>query len=586
MAGFDARSMRFPFSLVEAQYVGTPRQSSQTKSGRVTVDILHLAVRGKLVPQDQTDEPASELLKRIAAAKARLVKAGQIRKEKPLPEIERDEAPYDAPQSWEWVRLGNATHIVQGFAFLSADFSPDPDAGLPLIKIGDIGSNNPEVFIRGQHDPAYVVNRGNILLGLSGSIKCAVWEGPPALLNQRIARIMGVSGGLHARWLLFCVDACIEKWKNETSKLTVQNVKAGQLYEAEIPVPPLAEQHRIVAKVDEMMALCDRLEAARSEREATRDRLAAASLARLNSPDPDPATFSDHARFALESLAAFTTRPDQVKQLRQTILNLAVRGKLVPQDPNDEQVDVLVTAADRKRKQITSKDRRASPNQQELLAKELRWDIPETWTWRGLADLVLFVDYRGRTPPKTAKGIRLITAKNVKQGAISLTPEEFVSDPTYRDWMTRGFPQLGDVLFTTEAPMGNAAVVDLTETFALAQRVICLQSYGATDAAFLTLVFLSEPFQSILDATGTGLTAKGIKAAKLKRLPIAIPPLAEQHRIVAKVDALMALCDRLEASLTDAQDHSRRLLDALLAEALTPTEAAMQAEAPRVAAHG
>ena len=106
------------------------------------------------------------------------------------------------------------------------------------------------------------------------------------------------------------------------------------------PLPPLAEQHRIVAKVDELMALCDRLEAARAEREATRDRLTAASLARLNAPDPE--TFQADARFALDALPALTTRPDQIKQLRQTILNLAVRGKLVPQDPNDEPASELL----------------------------------------------------------------------------------------------------------------------------------------------------------------------------------------------------------------------------------------------------
>ena len=115
------------------------------------------------------------------------------------------------------------------------------------------------------------------------------------------------------------------------------SVSRGHLESSPFPIPPLAEQHRIVAKVDELMALCDRLEAARAEREATRDRLTAASLARLTAPDPDPPTFADHASFALDALPALTTRPDQIKQLRQTILNLAVRGKLVQQDPNDEQ---------------------------------------------------------------------------------------------------------------------------------------------------------------------------------------------------------------------------------------------------------
>ncbi len=109
-----------------------------------------------------------------------------------------------------------------------------------------------------------------------------------------------------------------------------------------LPLPPLAEQHRIVAKVDELMALCDRLEAARAEREATRDRLTAASLARLTAPDTDAETFRAHARFALDALPALTTRPDQIKQLRQTILNLAVRGKLVAQDANDEPASELL----------------------------------------------------------------------------------------------------------------------------------------------------------------------------------------------------------------------------------------------------
>jgi type I restriction enzyme S subunit len=116
--------------------------------------------------------------------------------------------------------------------------------------------------------------------------------------------------------------------------------------------------------------------------------------------------------------------------------------------------------------------------------------------------------------------------------------------------------------------MGNAAVVRLPEQFALAQRVICFRPYGAVDHHFLVLQILAEPFQSILDLTATGLTAKGIKAAKLKRLPVAIPPLAEQYRIVAKVDELMALCDRLEEQLTTAQNESHRLLEAVLEEAL------------------
>jgi type I restriction enzyme S subunit len=160
--------------------------------------------------------------------------------------------------------------------------------------------------------------------------------------------------------------------------------------------------------------------------------------------------------------------------------------------------------------------------------------------------------------------VRLITAKNVKKSFISISPEEFLSERDYQAWMTRGLPMTGDILFTTEAPMGNASVVRIPERFALAQRVICFRPYSAVNPDFLTLQLLSEPFQAILNLTATGLTAKGIKAAKLKRLPVAVPPLAEQQRIVAKVDELMALCDQLDAARTERERRRTVLASAAL----------------------
>ena len=346
---------------------------------------------------------------------------------------------------------------------------------------------------------------------------------------------------------------------DELGKGIKPGLSRKEAYALPIALPPLDEQQRIVAKVDQLMALCDRLEAQQQDRDTRHATLARAWLAR----------FADAPTTANLDLLFHKSYNITPADLRKSILTLAVQGKLVPQDPNDEPAEDLLARNDERRRETARADHRADEENQPLLSGDDRWDIADIWSWRGMADLVLFVDYRGKTPAKLSSGVRLLTAKNVRKGQINLSPEEFLSESEYHTWMTRGFPKAGDILFTTEAPMGNAAVVELTERFALAQRVICFQSYGALDPAFLVMQILSDQFQFILDRNGTGVTAKGIKASKLKQLPVAIPPLAEQRRIVAKVNQLMTLVDELDAQLTASRATAAKLLEAIVTELTT-----------------
>ncbi len=529
--------------------------------------ILDLAVRGKLVEQDPNDEPEAELLKRIQAGNERQIIVGEIKKQGTIHEIQADEAWFNIPASWYWVRLGMITQVHMGQSPPGETYNKTGE-GIPLI-------NGPVEFTEGPFgktvvnqyttSPTNLCEEGDLLLCVRGST-----TGRTNIAAFRACIGRGVAA---IRPLFFSQYVHLFIWWLRPSIIAMgrgiafPSVSRQQIQELPIPLPPLPEQHRIVAKVDELMALCDHLEAAKAERESQRDQLIAASLHHLNS-SADADASREHARFYLNHLPRLTIRPEHIKQLRRTILNLAVRGRLVPQDPNDEPAATQLAISNRTRKEIAKQDRRADAGLQPLLAAEDRWEIPTSWSWLALADLVLFIDYRGQTPSKVDQGVRLITAKNIKKGFINLFPEEFLSETNYHTWMTRGFPKEGDILFTTEAPMGNAAVVRLSERFALAQRVICFRSYGGISTDFMVLQLLAEPFQFILDKTATGLTAKGIKAAKLKRLPIAIPPLAEQHRIVAKVDELMALCDQLETQLTTTQADSRRLLEVMLHRAL------------------
>jgi type I restriction enzyme S subunit len=339
-----------------------------------------------------------------------------------------------------------------------------------------------------------------------------------------------------------------------------------------VALPPLAEQHRIVAKVDELMALCDRLEAARAKRETTRDRLTAASLARLNAPDPDPATLADHARFALDNLTVLTTRPDQIKQLRQTILNLAVRGKLVPQDAEEKAPRVPP------RRQFA-----AASGMDDEVFEQFRdsMALPSGWQIASLAQLSEnIVDCPHTTPKWTESGEICIRTNQLRPRALDLSEPRYVSPEAYLERIERLEPKADDILYSREGGiLGIACRVPHGIRLCLGQRLMLVRAGAATRADFLEIVLNSPFITDLAKARTTGGAAPRVNMSTVRAYPIPLPPLAEQHRIVAKVDALMSLCDRLEASLTATAATRRRLLDALLAEALEPADIKRDLEA-------
>ena len=535
---------------------------------------LDLAVRGKLVEQNLNDEPASELLKRVAAEKARLVKTKRIKKLEVDP-IGEKVAPFSVPSLWQWTRLGTVGDWGAG----STPSRGNPDlygGGLTWLKSGELNDNT-QLRGSGETVTELAVQKGSFRINCPGDVLIAMYGatiGKLAILAEKAVTNQAVCGctpfeGVFNKYLFLFLLSQREGFYATSEGGAQPNISKAKIVGWPISLPPLAEQHRIVSKVDELMALCDRLEAARMEREATRDQLAAASLVRLNDPDPDPVVFQNHAAFALENLAPLTTRTDQIKALRQTILNLAVRGKLVEQDPNDEPAAELlkriaVEKVERKRKTGDARVKMGfdpKPDDGPMV-------FPPGWAAQSFENLFLFIDYRGKTPPKTNQGIPLITAKNIRMGYLNREPREYISEKTFKTWMTRGFPKIEDLFFTTEAPLANICLNEMDQPFALAQRVICFQPYGKINTKFLMFALMSAVMQSLIDTHATGMTAKGIKAANLKPLPIPIPPLAEQHRIVAKVDELMVFCNRLEKKLAAGDDTRRRLLDALLHEVL------------------
>lgn len=493
--------------------------------------ILHLAVHGSLVEQSDEDEPAREMLKRLIDRQPSLLESEEL------------------PQSWASVALGDLIALQKGKKPSSLNTE---GIGLPYLDIAALERGDFRQFTDDERCPRSAP--GDLVIVCDGSRSGLVLDGTAGVLGSTVSKV-GYEGFVRDYLKLF-LRSLYDDLNGAKKGAAIPHLDIPRLLAIPAPIPPLAEQKRIVAKVDELTALCDRLEAQQRERGTRHAALARASLSRFaDAPNPANLPFLFHPSYAIPPV-----------DLRKSILTLAVQGNLIPQDPNDERAEDSLARNDEGRREIARSDHRAVEEYQPLLSADDRWDIPDTWAWRGLADLVLFVDYRGKTPTKQASGVRLLTAKNVRKGQINLSPEEFLSESDYHAWMTRGFPKPGDVLFTTEAPLGNAAVVEMTERFALAQRVICFQSYGALDPAFLVLQILSDQFQFILEKNGTGVTAKGIKASKLKQLPIAVPPVAEQRRIVAKVEQLMALVDALETQVAASSTKGADLMEAVVAE--------------------
>ena len=529
---------------------------------------LDLAVRGKLVEQDPNDEPAAELLERVAAEKAQRGKVGKPRMRKPAVLIV--DQPLDLPSGWSLTRLAIVAECL--------DYMRKPINGTER-KQRIAGKSQSELFPyfgatqqQGWIDD-YIFDEELILLGEDG----VPFFEPLRAKAYLIAGKSWVNNHAHVfRGILISPPYLVHylnvfDYSGRVVGATRSKLNQSRALDIPIPLPPLAEQHRIVAKVDALMALCDRLEAARTEREATRNRLSASSLARLDAPDPDPATFRDHAAFALENLAPLTTRTDQIKTLRQTILNLAVRGKLVEQDPNDEPAsELLKRIAAEKVGLIKNREIRKKEALPLIEQADEPFPIPPSWVWSYLGNLFhLVTDGAHHTPRYIDRGSSFLSVKDVSSGTINFTNARQISEDQHTELCKRCCPKKGDILLTKVGTTGIAVPVKTERTFSIFVSVALLKFSTVELSQDYLCHLINSPFvrQQSKDNT-QGIGNQNLVLRLINGFALPIPPFAEQHRIVAKLDELMVLCDRLEKKLAGGDDTRRRLLDALLHEVL------------------
>jgi type I restriction enzyme S subunit len=521
--------------------------------------ILELAVRGKLVPQDLNDEPASELLKRIQAEKAKLIAEGKIKKDKPLPQITEEEKPLFLPNGWELASVSTLTLLITDGTHHTPKYQ---DNGVPFISVKDINGNTvsfadckyisekEHLEINSRCNP----ERDDILLCRIGTL------GRPTIVDTDRSFSLFVSVGLLklpktvklSRYFHFVLSSPLmysQYDKIKAGGIHTNKLNLGDIPRLVVPIPPIAEQHRIVAKVDELMALCDQLENQHSNAAEAHAKLVSHLLGTLTQSQSAEDFSANWQRIAAHFDTLFTTE-SSVDALKQTLLQLAVMGKLVPQDPNDEPASELL-----KRKVSMSHE-------------NIPFQIPNSWVWACVEE---FAQTRlGKMLDKAKnKGslVRYLRNVNVRWFDFDLSD---VKEMRFEDSELEEFSlRRGDVLICEGGYPGRAAVWDERESNIYFQKAIHRVRFPNEINPYYFVNVLRESADSRrLNSYFTGAGIQHFTGKGLMSFLVPLPPLAEQHRIVAKVDELMALCDALKTRINQAQSIQIHLADTIVNQAL------------------
>ena len=539
--------------------------------------ILQLAVQGKLVPQDPKDEPASVLLEKIKAEKERLVKKGKIRKVERLPSIKSNEIPYELPDNWEWVRIREICHDLG---------QKKPDSGFTYIDVSSINnekgliSDNVQVL---DHSNApsrarKIVKLGTVIYStvrpylLNIAILNRNYD-PPPIASTAFA-VLHPFEGIYNRFLYYYLRSgpFIEYVETAMTGMAYPAINDSRMNMGLVPLPPVDEQKRIITKVDELMALCDELESRKQKASINCIRLNDASLHGLFSAT-EVNKFNRSWQRICDSFDILYSKPENVVKLRQAILQLAVQGKLVPQDPNDEPASVLLDkiAVEKERLVKEGKIRKSKPLPA-ILNDKTPHELPDGWDWVKLEQLRKVIEY-GTSSKSTHKdsGIPVLRMNNIQNGTVTYSSLKYV--PKNIKDLPGLYLKKNDLLFNRTNSyelVGKTGLFkedDNMFTFAsYLIRVALFQKYSS--AEYINIVLNSPFFRTtqIEPEITQQCGQANFNGTKLANSLIPMPPLSEQKRIVTKVDELMTICDKLETGLLQSQNVCNHMMEAVVAE--------------------
>ncbi|EHO4022865.1 TPA: restriction endonuclease subunit S [Escherichia coli] len=534
--------------------------------------ILELAVRGKLVPQDPNDEPASELLKRIAAEKAELVKQGKIKKQKPLPEISEEEKPFELPQGWEWVTLATVGEIVGGGTPKSDNPQFWAKNGIKWITPADLYGLKGKYITSGARDisPAGLSNssarlmpKGSVLFSSRAPI------GYVAIADAELSTNQGFKSCVpyikeSAEYIYYFLLASAKKIDAEASGTTFKEVSGAIVSKILLPLPPLSEQLKIVSRANELMSLCDQLEQQSLTSLDAHQQLVETLLGTLTDSQNAEELAENWTRISEHFDTLFTTEAS-VDALKQTILQLAVMGKLVPQDPNDEPASELLKRIAQEKAQLVKEGKiKKQKSLPPISDEEKPFELPEGWEWSYLSDIGILARGRSKHRPRNDPTLYADgTIPLVQTGDVARSNGCINTYSALYNQLGLSQSKLwnkGTLCITIAANIADSGILNFDACFP--DSVVGFTPYE-NEIPVLYFHYFMMTIKSTLEKFAPSTAQKNINIDILSQLFFPCPPLEEFHRIVDKVQNLLSVCDVLRAYIQSAQQTQLHLADAL-----------------------
>lgn len=478
--------------------------------------ILQLAIQGKLVPQRPEEGNAEELYKQIQAEKQKLIKEGKIKKEKPLPLITDDEKPFEIPASWKWIRLGEIGSWASGAT--PSRSNPDYYNGtIPWLKTGDL--NDSYITDTSECITELALFKTSVRLNPIGSVLIAMYGATigkigilkiDATTNQACCACIPLDGILN-KYIFYFLLGYRQNFIKMGAGGAQPNISKEKIINTSFPLPPLAEQKRIVAKIEELLQYVERYETAYNK------------LQQLNKRFPN--------------------------DLQKSVLQLAIQGRLVPQRPEEGNAeDLYKQIQNEKQKLIKEGKIKKEKPLPPITDDEKPFEIPETWKWVRLGSILnKLVDGTHKTPKYTISGIPFVSVRNISNGTLDLSNTKFISLKEHEELFLRCNPQKGDILLSKVGTTGIPAKVNTDIEFSLFVSVALLKfDNNLIDIDFLIYVIKTPDFQKQCKNKTRGVGNKNWVIKDIANTIFPLPPLFEQKRIVAKLEKILPLCDRLK----------------------------------------